>query len=154
MKKILFVCLGNICRSPLAECIMRNLVEQRFDDQIFVIDSAGTSGYHQGEESDPRARKVARENGLSITHRARQIQPQDFDKFDLIIAMDGSVKQKIEEMGINWGKTHHHIELMRKYDDQQSCQDVADPYYGSDEDFRNCYQIILESCKNLEKHLN
>jgi protein-tyrosine phosphatase len=153
MKKLLFVCLGNICRSPLAEAIFKDIVQNRDDRTEFLIDSAGTSRYHVGQGADPRALKVAQSNGLKITHLSRQLNADDFDKFDLILAMDQYVKSDIEKMMLKFGKQHDSIELMRKYDSFQSHADVKDPYFYDYQDFVECYEILLESCLNLAKSL-
>ena len=102
--RILFVCLGNICRSPAAEGIMRHLVEERGLTDLFVIDSAGTYGGHAGDLPDPRMRSHAARRGYSLEHRSRKITGEDFDRFDLIIGMDDMNVENWHPTLIRWQK--------------------------------------------------
>jgi protein-tyrosine phosphatase len=151
---VIFVCLGNICRSPLGEGIFRELVRKKRWDEQFLIDSAGTAAYHVGEAPDPGSRKVARKHGFSIDEqRARQFKMEDLKHFDYIVAMDSSNRSNIEKLGSVRGE----LLLMREFDPVDNGGDVPDPWSLGDTAFLNSYQIIYRSCEKLldyiaEKH--
>ncbi len=147
--RILFVCLGNICRSPLAEATLRILIEKHTLNEYFFVDSAGTSKYHTGELPDRRACAVAQEHGHILTHHARQLTEQDFESFDYIVAMDANNLRTIQTMYEYYARKHFHAEracpeilLYRAYDDADLLADVPDPYYGDIQDFRTVYAIV------------
>jgi protein-tyrosine phosphatase len=142
--KILFVCLGNICRSPLAEAIFLSRLRDMQLTFHFEADSAGTSNYHIGSKADPRTIKNARQNGIEIHHRARQFVCQDFVRFDYILAMDQSNVENIYTLS----KTEDDkkkVSLLRKYDPIHPGADVPDPWFGGDEGFEEVFQIIERS---------
>ena len=147
--KICFVCQGNIIRSPLAENIFRQLAEERGIGDKYILDSAGTSSYHVGEAPDRRMRQVAAERGLIYTGSARQFQGEDFDRFDLIIAMDKANQRLL----IDWVLSPDQLEkvhLMREYDPQGGAGlDVPDPYYGGVDGFKTTFEIVDRSCAGL-----
>ncbi|MCU0447713.1 MAG: low molecular weight phosphotyrosine protein phosphatase [Microscillaceae bacterium] len=148
MIKVLFVCLGNICRSPMAEGVFRELTKD--EDDKFYCDSAGTSTYHIGELPDERMQTTAQKHSINLTHRARQISRDDFDKFDYIIAMDKSNYQNILNLKSrvnNAAETH--IMLMRSFDTSKDNLDVPDPYYGSMKDFEEVYEILQRCNQNF-----
>ncbi|MCS7019532.1 MAG: low molecular weight protein-tyrosine-phosphatase [Cytophagales bacterium] len=155
MVKILFVCLGNICRSPLAEGAFTHLVKQAGLEHRFACDSAGTSGYHTGELPDPRARKVAQQKGITLPSRARQLHRGDFYAYDYILAMDKSnlhniiaLKQRVAP------DSNAHIMLMREFDPVKDAnQEVEDPYYGDMEDFENCFTTVYRTAEALLDYL-
>jgi protein-tyrosine phosphatase len=140
-KRILFVCLGNICRSPLAEGIARHIIEQERLD--IVVESAGTSGYHVGEYPCEGSQKVARLNGIEIgSLRSRQVNKRDFETFDTIVALDSSNQKDLETMGAS------KVVKLRYYDGSNS--DVPDPYFFDGfEGFHEVYRIIETCVKSL-----
>lgn len=145
--KILFVCLGNICRSPSAEAIFKHKLQNKSLAQSFTADSCGTANYHVGDTPDPRTIRNARNNGVEINHLGRQISPSDFENFDLILAMDGSNLHNILRLpGANLHA--HKIKLMREYD-PDGRGDVPDPYYGTEADFQEVFEILDRSIDKL-----
>jgi len=153
-KKILFVCMGNICRSPLAEGVFRHLVEEAGRGEEFEIDSCGTGGWHAGELADPRSRAVAQKYGLNLTHRARQFQKADFDKFDLIVVMDRENKSDLASFANLKPEQTAKVKLLREWDAKANGDlDVPDPYYGGPEGFETMYQMVARSAKKLLESL-
>jgi protein-tyrosine phosphatase len=152
MIKVLFVCLGNICRSPMAEGIFAKLSKESSLEVSY--DSAGTSAYHIGELPDERMRETALEKGITLTHRARQIVREDFDKFDYIIAMDKSNYENILNYKNRINKAAEPtIMLMRSFDSQKENLEVPDPYYGGNDDFERVYQMLLRCNRNFIEFL-
>lgn len=145
--KVLFVCLGNICRSPLAEGILKKKVKERGLESFFFIDSCGTSDYHIGEPPDGRTIKNALENGLNLDHIGRQFTAQDFYDFDYIIAMDSSNVRNIES--IRPKGSRRQIRLTRSFDQMGLNMDVPDPYYGGEKGFQDVFDIIDRSIEGL-----
>ncbi len=153
MVNVLFVCLGNICRSPLAEGIFQTLLEQKnLSDKIFC-DSAGTSGWHIGEPPDRRSEAIANKHGITLNHSGRQLEPDDFKNFDYIIAMDKSNLQDIQKAAGFDEMDEGRIFLMRQFDDIDRNKDVPDPYFGGPEGFENVYQMLDRSCKKFLNYL-
>jgi protein-tyrosine phosphatase len=147
--KILFVCLGNIIRSPLAEHSFAQLSEKAGVGEKYQVDSAGTAGYHVGESPDSRMRQVAADHGLIYDGQARQFSAVDFERFDLIIPQDSSNLKDLKRMARS---PEHKAKLftMRTFDPQGSPQDgVPDPYYGGIDGFEVTYQIVRRSCQGL-----
>ncbi len=140
--KILMVCLGNICRSPLAEGILQSKVHS---DSI-QVDSAGTAAYHVGELPDQRSIAVAKKYGIDLTkQRARKFSVKDFDTFDLIYAMDASNYQNILDLARN-NEDEQKVKLILNEIDSESNSDVPDPYYGENDGFENVYQMLDTAC--------
>ena len=149
MVKILMVCLGNICRSSLAEGIMQSKVNAT---KVFV-DSAGTGAYHIGNLPDERAIEVARKNGLDITNqRARQFAVSDFDTFDFIYVMDDSNYQNILNLA-RTSKDEEKVQLILKASNSTKNLNVPDPYYGGEEGFEKVYKMLDEACTIISKKL-
>ena len=144
--KILFVCLGNICRSPLAEAVFASLATQE-GLLSTEIDSAGTVGYHQGEPADLRARACARRHGLMIGHRARGLVPLDFSRFDLLVAMDESNASDLRRRAPD-AASRRKVRLMREWD-PAGPGEIPDPYYGTDADFEMVWHLCERSARGL-----
>ncbi len=148
--KILMVCLGNICRSPLAEGILKNkAISNNLD---WEVDSAGTSGYHNGELPDPRSINVAKHHGIDIMdQRSRLFVKEDFDRFDLILAMDSSNYQNILRLAAS-DVQKEKVKLIMNYERPGYNQAVPDPYWNSD-GFEGVYQMLDRACdKIIEQH--
>lgn len=147
--KILFVCLGNIVRSPLAENIFRQLAEQAEQGSRFRVDSAGTSSWHIGEPPDSRMRRVAAQHGLHYQGSARQVTRQDLANFDVIIAMDRDNRAVLFSLA-NGASQQEKIHLLREFDPHgQLNSEVPDPYYGGVDGFEETYRIVERSCQGL-----
>lgn len=148
MYKIIFVCLGNICRSPSGEGVFSHLVEHHGLSHLFQIDSAGTAAYHVGERADGRMRQHALKRGIELTSRARQFQFHDFEKFDLIVCMDRSNFQNIKALDIT-GEYDSKIVMMTDYAQRMDYKEVPDPYYGGPQGFELVLDILEDSCNGL-----
>ncbi|MCM1110751.1 MAG: low molecular weight phosphotyrosine protein phosphatase [Clostridium sp.] len=147
--KILFVCLGNICRSPAAEGIMRRIVEERGDSARWVIDSAGTGGYHIGDLPDRRMRIHAHRRGLELTHVCRQVRESDFDDFDLILAMDSMNERDLRQMAPTVEQERKAVAIARFFGDYSHLDHVPDPYYDGDQGFELVLDILEDACRNI-----
>ncbi|HCY77232.1 MAG TPA: protein tyrosine phosphatase [Ignavibacteriales bacterium] len=149
MVKVLFVCMGNICRSPAAEGIFKKLVTEAKLEEEILVDSAGTIGYHSGELPDPRMRKQAAIYGYDLDSRARQFNPnKDFEEFDYIITMDNDNYSEIK----NLDKKHLYDEKIFKMADfipDKNIKEVPDPYYGGKDDFDFVIKLLEDGTKNL-----
>lgn len=145
MTRYLFVCLGNICRSPAAEGVAQAVAE-RLDLDI-VVDSAGTSGYHQGELADARMRRAAAERGIQLTSRSRQVGSADFNCFDQIIAMDRSNLADLRAMAPPDARASIH--LFSTFCDDRWPTDVPDPYYGGDDGFDYVLDMLEDGMEGM-----
>jgi protein-tyrosine phosphatase len=149
IKSILFVCLGNICRSPLAEGVFRAVLAEHGKD--LVIDSAGTGGWHAGQEPDRRSIAVAAKHGVDISgQRARKVLPEDFSRFDLILGMDRANVRDIKALAPPAMRDRIHLYLDFA---TGKAVDVPDPYYDSAEAFASVYRMIREASEALAKRL-
>ena len=153
MVQICFVCLGNICRSPTAEGIMRKLVQDAGLENEILIDSAGTSAFHAGEPADPRSRSAAQERGYTLTSKARGFTRKDILKFHYIIAMDTTNKKNILDMCTS-NEQREKIHLLRDFDPSSAPESsVPDPYYGGTDGFRTVLNICERGCTGLLQHI-
>lgn len=146
--RILFVCHGNICRSPMAEGMFRHLAHQHGRAAQYFIDSAGTHAEHIGEPPDHRMQATARRHGVTLSGRARQVSASDLDHFDLVIAMDRWNLRNLERLARD-NAERAKIRLLRHYDPTAPDADVPDPWYGGPEGFEEVYDIVERSCTHL-----
>ncbi|MDJ0799372.1 MAG: low molecular weight protein-tyrosine-phosphatase [Calothrix sp. MO_167.B12] len=151
--KLLFVCLGNICRSPSAENIMNHLIEQSELGDGIICDSAGTSSYHIGSPPDRRMSAAAMQKlGFQLRGQARQFQRSDFEEFDLILAMDQENYHNILYLD-STGKYEHKVRLMCDFCSQYTLKEVPDPYYGGSEGFNQVIDLLMDACGGLLEHI-
>ncbi len=146
--KLLFVCLGNICRSPSAEGIMNHLIQQAGLEGQIICDSAGTSGYHINEPPDPRMTAAAYRQGIALTGHSRKVEPADFEQFDLILAMDDENYRTLlarERTGSDRSK----VRLMCDFCRRSPETEVPDPYYGGTDGFDHVIDLLLDACSGL-----
>jgi len=146
MKSVLFVCMGNICRSPTAEGVFRKLVSEAGRHSDFEIDSAGTIGYHAGDRADRRMRAAAADRGYQLDSIARRIEVADFDRFDLIVAMDNANFRDVSAMA---PESEARIVRMCDYCEEHEETEVPDPYYGGEAGFQKVIDILEDACSNL-----
>ena len=146
--RILFICMGNICRSPTAEAVFRHALQQRAPDVAVEIDSAGTHDYHVGEAPDRRAIAAAQRRGIDMSAlRARQIQASDFDRFDLLLAMD---QENVTELRRRAPSTYHQrIRLLMEYAPEAHSRVVPDPYYGGAQGFEEVLDLLEQAAAGL-----
>lgn len=154
--RLLFVCLGNICRSPAAEGVFMHLVQERELEDHFLIDSAGTGGWHIGSPADKRMRSAAAQRGIKITSRARQLSITDLESFDLILTMDNDNLAFVESLAMenNHLGTTASIKPLLSFASEQSCLEVPDPYYGGDAGFEHVLDLLENACEGLLKKLS
>ncbi len=159
--KLLFVCLGNICRSPSAENIMNHLIEQSGLSESpketlrerIICDSAGTSSYHIGSPPDRRMSAAAMEKlGFKLRGQARQFQRSDFQEFDLILAMDRENYRNILQLD-STGEYEQKVQLMCDFCSQHTLKEVPDPYYGGPEGFNQVIDLLMDACGGLLEHI-
>ncbi|KAL3518500.1 hypothetical protein ACH5RR_021089 [Cinchona calisaya] len=153
---VLFVCLGNICRSPAAEGVFRDLVKKRGLDSKFYIDSAGTINYHEGDQADPRMRAASKRRGIEITSISRPIRPSDFVDFDLILAMDRQNRADILSTFERWrhreplpAEAAKKVRLICSYCKKHEADEVPDPYYGGAQGFEKVLDLLDDACESL-----
>lgn len=148
MTRILFVCMGNICRSPTAEAVVRHVIKNKGLESIIEVDSAGTHDYHLGEAPDPRAQRVALKRGIDLSGlRARRVEPADFERFDLLLAMDRENLAILRracppEYRVKLG-------LFMKYAAQFDAEEVPDPYFGGERGF----DLVLDMAEDAARGL-
>jgi protein-tyrosine phosphatase len=160
--RILFVCLGNICRSPTAEGVMRALVREAGLQQSIELDSAGTGGWHLGSPPDERATQTASARGIVLEGSARQVRREDFEDFDLILAMDGSNLAELRRLAPD-EQARSRVRMLREFDPANTAAvaspraaedlDVPDPYYGGPRGFEDVLDIVQVACLGLLEEL-
>lgn len=148
---ILFLCLGNICRSPLAEAIFKHKIGRSALASLVEADSCGTANYHVDDTPDPRTMANAQKNGVSIQHLGRQLNDGDLARFDFIFAMDESNYHNILKLDAQQ-QHRHKISLMRTFD-PFGAGDVPDPYYGTEQNFQEVFDILDRTMDNFIKYL-
>ena len=150
--RILFVCMGNICRSPTAEAVFRKLLDDTLSEFVVEVDSAGTHAYHVGEPPDRRAQRAAERRGVDLsTLKARRVTEEDFSRFDLVLAMDSLNQVVLSE--ICPPELHSRIRLFLEFAPQVGRVDVPDPYYGGSNGFEYVLDLAEEASAGLIEHL-
>jgi len=150
--KVLFVCLGNICRSPTAHAVFRNMVQQQGLHERIDIDSAGTAAYHVGKHPDTRSMEVARTKGIEMMDlRARKVDFGDFYEYDYILAMDDENFYNLKEMALP--EHHEKIQMFLDYSTQFSEREVPDPYYGGAQGFHHVFDLVDSASQGLLDHI-
>lgn len=151
---VLFVCLGNICRSPAAEGVFKQIIKEHHDEKRWVIDSAGTGGFHVGDMPDRRMRVHASRRGLTLDHICRKIKYSDFDDFDLIIAMDSSNEEDLKAIAPT-AEAEEKIVMMSEFFTLATRFDyVPDPYYEGAEGFELVLDLLQDACATLYRELS
>jgi protein-tyrosine phosphatase len=155
MPAILFVCLGNICRSPTAEGVMRALVREAGLERSIEVDSAGTGGWHVGSAPDERAAAAARARGITLAGHARQVSAEDLIDFDLVLAMDNANLSELRRLASDEQQLEK-VRLLREFDPASEGArdlDVPDPYYGSHDGFAEVLDLVEAACAGLLAHV-
>ncbi len=151
--RVSFVCLGNICRSPTAEGIMRSLVEAAGLSNEIEVESAGTGTWHLGERADRRARETAEGHGVTLNGRAHQFSGGDFDRLDYILVMDVGIKNTLGKLATT-DAARAKLHLLRSFDPaSEKDAPVPDPYYGGPDGFEDVYDICEAACRGLLAHI-
>jgi protein-tyrosine phosphatase len=146
--RVLFVCMGNICRSPMAEGVFRHLIRQASLDDVVTVASAGTHAFHLGEGPDARAQATCTKRGYDISDlRARQVVDIDFDRFDLILAMDWDNLSLLQQRAPK--KAHHKLQLLMRFATEHESATIPDPYYGAQQGFDQALDFIEDACAGL-----
>lgn len=147
--RILFVCLGNICRSPSGENVLRHIVEKEGLSEHFEIDSAGTIDFHQGNPPDSRMMEAARKRGIAMKGNARQVKPRDFSKYGIILAMDRNNYQDLVAVSERCPDINAKLEMFCDYCEQYDETEVPDPYYGSESGFSKVLDLLEDGCVSI-----
>lgn len=154
-QRLLFVCLGNICRSPAAEGVFLHLIANEGLEDRFVVDSAGTGGWHVGNPADRRMRAAAERRGIHLPSRARQIELADFTSFDRILTMDDDNLRNVRSLARELGERPAlaRIEPMTSHCRRLSASEVPDPYYGGEQGFEDVLDLLEDACTGLLESL-
>ncbi|MEM9191506.1 MAG: low molecular weight protein-tyrosine-phosphatase [Myxococcota bacterium] len=151
--RVCFVCLGNICRSPTAEAVVKDLIDKEGLANRLKVDSAGTGGWHVGEQADERSRAAAKARGIAVTSIARQVREDDFDHFDYLIAMDQSNERNLRRLAPT-KEARTKVSLFRSYDPlAPEGAEVPDPYYGGENGFDEVFDICARAGRGLIREL-
>lgn len=150
---VLFVCMGNICRSPAGEIIFRKKVEEAGLEDRIRIDSAGTIGYHAGNPPDPRMSETLRGRGYHISGNSRQIQAKDLDEFDLILVADRENLADVRSL-VPRGSDLGHVKLLTDYCTEHDADHVPDPYYGGPSGFEKVADLVEDACEGLLRSIS
>ncbi len=153
MKRILFLCMGNICRSPAGHCVFQHMVDEAGLTDQFEVESAGTIGFHVGGPPDSRMQQVMRERGIPVIGRSKQLDSFDLEHYDLILAMDKDNLAGARSLDRK-GQYHDKIKLFCDYCTEHDETEVPDPYYGGARGFDHVMDLIEDGCRNLLKELN
>ncbi len=146
--RVLFVCLGNICRSPTAEGVMRALVARERLEHLVQLESAGTGAWHVGSAPDERAAAAALAHGVTLEGRARQVRPEDFEDFDLLLGMDRDNVRELRRLAAD-ERQRAKVRLLREFDPEGGELDVPDPYYGRADGFEEVFALVQAACEGL-----
>lgn len=147
--RVLFICLGNICRSPAAEGVLKEIIAEHNTEDVWTVDSAGTGNYHIGDLPDSRMRAHARRRGLNLTHRCRQVTQSDFFDFDLIIPMDASNERNLRAIAPTVESEEKIIAMAQFFAMATRYDYVPDPYYEGAEGFELVLDLLQDGCLNL-----
>ncbi len=150
--RVLFVCLGNICRSPLAEALFKHKIKEKKLENYFYAESCGTANYHIGDTPDPRTIRNAKKNGITIDHLGRQLCTEDFDQFDYIYVMDKS--NHANALRLAQEQHYNKVIMMRTFDTIGQGEDVPDPWSGNEEGFQEVFDILDRSMDQLIRKLS
>lgn len=150
---VCFVCLGNICRSPTAEALLRRRLEDRGVGHLVVVESAGTGDWHVGDPPDPRARAEGHRRGIAVDGAARQFQPEDFQRFEMVLAMDRNNAADLRILAPDDASAAK-VRLLREFDPAADGLDVPDPYYGGEDHFAETFEIVDRAVEGLILHLH
>jgi protein-tyrosine phosphatase len=146
--KVLFVCMGNICRSPMAEGVFRTMVKQAGLDDVVSIDSAGTHAFHAGEIPDKRAQNSGQKRGYDLSQlKARRVKDTDFEEYDMVLAMDWDNLALLQQMAPK--KDHHKVQLLMRFATEHESATIPDPYYGNNAAFETTLDYIEDACNGL-----
>lgn len=151
-KSVLFVCLGNICRSPMAQTVFEKIISDNGTSNQFEVDSAGLADWHEGDKADSRMRAHAEKHGYDITHRSRPVRLEDFDKFDYIIGMDEQNIQGLNQLA-KYDEHRNKISKMTDYLVHLKSDLVPDPYYGGPEGFEYVIELLEDACQGFYENV-